>query len=182
MGQTTELFEVRGTFPTLSTRRGKGACWSSGMGLGRVTSFSITHSNMHPTNHKLVSSLSGTPLVLGWVMGDFGLTRLTTAWTWGKPPPSPINYTLQLSTGATSKWLFVPGLPSGSPEIPTTGILATLKAYNFLCKPPIAMRSKAKLYPLSRTFQRYVACCLHARKLGRFLTFNDRDSNCQFDS
>ncbi len=34
---------------------------------------------MHPTNHKLVSSLSGAPLVLGRAMGDFGLTRFTTA-------------------------------------------------------------------------------------------------------
>jgi hypothetical protein len=51
------------------------------MGLGRVTSFSITHSNLHPTNHKLVSSISGAPLVLGRTTGDFELTRLTTAWT-----------------------------------------------------------------------------------------------------
>jgi hypothetical protein len=75
----------------LSTRRGRGVCWGFGMGLGKVTSFSITHLNLHPTNHKLVSSFSGTPLVLGWATGNFRLTRLTTAQTQGKPPPSPYS-------------------------------------------------------------------------------------------
>jgi hypothetical protein len=60
------------------------------MGLGRVTSFSITHSDLHPTNYKLVNSLSGAPLVLGQATGDFELTSFTTARTQGKPPPSPI--------------------------------------------------------------------------------------------
>jgi hypothetical protein len=40
------------------------------MGLGRETSFSITHSNLHPTNHKLVNTLSGVPLVLGQATSD----------------------------------------------------------------------------------------------------------------
>jgi hypothetical protein len=31
------------------------------------------------------------PLVQGQAMGDFELTRLTTAWTQGKPPPSPYS-------------------------------------------------------------------------------------------
>ncbi len=47
--------------------------------------------------------------------------------------------------GATSKWLFVSGLPSGSPEIPIVGTLVTLRAHNFACRPLIAMRSKEKL-------------------------------------
>ncbi len=42
--------------------------------------------------------------------GQHGHTRLTTARTWGKPPPSPLQYTLWLSTKATSKWLFVLGV------------------------------------------------------------------------
>ncbi len=77
---------------------------------------------------------------------------------------------------------FVPGFPSGSPKMLTTGILATLRAHNFFCRPLIAMSSKAKLQPSSRTFQRYVARFLHARESGRFLTFSGRESNCQFDS
>jgi len=40
---------------------------------------------------------------------------------------------------------FVPGLPSGRPEIPIVGTLATLRPYNFVCKPPIEMRFKPKL-------------------------------------
>jgi hypothetical protein len=69
-----------------------------------------------------------------------------------------------------------------SPKIPKVGPPATLGAHNFVCRPPIEMRFKAKLYPSSRAFQRYVARHLHARKLGRFQTFNGRESNCQFDS
>jgi hypothetical protein len=59
-----KLWGTWGTFPALITRRSRGACWSSGMGLGRVTSFS-TYSNLHQSNHQLVKSLFGAPLVLG---------------------------------------------------------------------------------------------------------------------
>jgi hypothetical protein len=89
-----ELSEVWGTLPTLNTKRGRGAHWSSEMGLGRMTSYQLlTRICIQPTN-KLVSSLSGAPLVLGQATGDSGLTRLTTARIWGKPPPSPIYYTM----------------------------------------------------------------------------------------
>jgi hypothetical protein len=54
--------------------------------------------------------------------GQLGLTRLTTAQTWGKPPPSPLLYTLCLSTRSTSKWHFVPGLP-----VPQMGVSKLLK-------------------------------------------------------
>jgi hypothetical protein len=30
-------------------------------------------------------------LVHGWATGKHRLTRLTTTWTWGKPPPSPYS-------------------------------------------------------------------------------------------
>ncbi len=29
--------------------------------------------------------------MLGWITSKLGLTKLTTAWTWRKPPPSPYN-------------------------------------------------------------------------------------------
>ncbi len=152
------------------------------MGLGRVTSFSLlTSICIQPTN-KLMSSLPRAPLVLGQATNNSVLTRLTMARTRGKPPLSPMQYTIQLSTGATSKWLFVPRVPSGSPEILTTGFLATLRAYNFLCRPPIVMRSKEKLQPSSRIFQWNVAHCLHVRKSSLFLTFSGRESNCQCES
>jgi hypothetical protein len=72
--------------PALSTRRGRGACWGSGIRLGRGTSYSLTWTCIKPIN-KLVSSHFGTPLVLGHALGNTGLT---TARTRGKPPPSPI--------------------------------------------------------------------------------------------
>jgi hypothetical protein len=73
------------------------------------------------------------------------LIRLTMAQTWGKPPPSPLYYTLCLATGLAPKCHFVLGLPSGSFEIPKIGTFATLEAHNFVCKPLIEVRSKAKL-------------------------------------
>jgi len=77
---------------------------------------------------------------------------------------------------------FVPKLPSESLEIPTIGTLATLGVHNFACRLLIEIRSEAKLYPLSKAFQGYVAHHPHARKLGLFLTFSGQESNCQFDS
>ncbi len=44
-----------------------------------------------------------TPLVLGQATGNSGLTRLTTTQTRGKPPPSPIQYSLRYSTTPTSE-------------------------------------------------------------------------------
>ncbi len=66
---------------------------------------------------------------------------------WGKPPPSPLQYTLCLSTKATSKCLFVLGLPIGSFEIVKVGTPATFGPHNFVCRPPTEMRSKTKLQP-----------------------------------
>jgi len=109
-------------------------------------------------------------------------TSFTMARTWGKPPPFPLWYILCLSTRPTFKWHFVSGLPNGSPKILKVGTSVTLGPHNFVCRPPIEMRFEAKLYNLSRAFQRYVASHLHARKSGRFLTFNGRESNYQFDS
>ncbi len=65
----------------------------------------------------------------------------------------------------------------GSHEIFEIRTFVILEAHNFFLKLLIKMRSKAKLQPLSRAFQRYVACHLHASKSGRFLTFSGRESN-----
>ncbi len=101
---------------------------------------------------------------------------------WGKPPPSPIQYFLRLSARHTSEWLFVPGLPKGSLEIGKVWTFTTLRNYNSSLRPPIRVRSKAKLQLLLRAFQQCVARHLHAQGSGRFLTFYDWESNCQFDS
>jgi hypothetical protein len=50
--------------------------------------------------------------------------------------------------------------------IPKIGTSKTLEAHNFVCKPPIEVTSHAKLQPLSKKFQRYVARHLNARNLG----------------
>jgi hypothetical protein len=60
------------------------------VGLGRMTSdYSLIGTCTKPT-HKLINIVLGAPLVLGRATSNFGLTKLTTTWTRGKPPPSPI--------------------------------------------------------------------------------------------
>ncbi len=69
-----------------------------------------------------------TLLMLGQATGNLGLT---TARTRGKPPPSPIQYSLRCSTAPTPKWLFVPGLPKWGPEIVPVWTPRTLGHHNF---------------------------------------------------
>jgi hypothetical protein len=75
-------------------------------------------------------------------MGKHRLTRLTTARTWGKPPPSPYNIIYSWPWGQYPNVILSRDSHVGSPEI---GTLVTLKAHNFLCKPLIEMKSKEKL-------------------------------------
>ncbi len=154
------------------------------MGLRRWTSFTqllISASNQP----QLVSSLSRTPLVLGRALGDFGLTRLTTARTREKPPPSPIQYSLRYSAAPTSEWHFFPGLPRRSPEIVPIWTPGILVVHNSLLKPSIEMRSEASLQ-LSLRASNGVShfACTHQGRVGsgRFPIFSGRESNCQFDS
>ncbi len=151
------------------------------MGLGRLTNDSIIHTDLYRPNNKLVNAQ----------LEHFGAqTNRGQTWTHkiqhgpdkGKPSASPLQYTLCLATGPAPKCHFVPGLPSGSPEIPKIGTFASLKAHNFVCKPPIEARYEAKLQPFSRAFQQYVTRHLHGRESGQFLIFSGRESNCQFDS
>ncbi len=150
------------------------------MGLGRNDKVqSLTRTCIKPT----VSGqcIVGALLVLRRATGNLDTQDSPRPGLGGRHHLPPYSI-LCSSPWATSKWLFVAGLPNGSPEIPTIGTPATLEAHNFLCRPPIAMRSKAKLQLLLRSFQWYVSCCLHARELGRFSTFSGRESNYHFDS
>jgi len=79
------------------------------------------------------------------VTNKHGFTKLNTARTWGKPPPSPLYYSLCLATWPTPKCHFVLGLPSWSPEIPENGTFVTLEAHNFVYRPLIEAMSKEKL-------------------------------------
>ncbi len=124
--------------------KGRRACWSFGTGLGRSISNSITHTDLHkPNTSWLVRSWS--PLVHERTTNKHRFTRLTTARTWKKPPPSPLRYSLCLATRPAPKCRFVLELPNGSLEIPLTRTLAILGAYNFVCRPLIEIRSKVKL-------------------------------------
>jgi hypothetical protein len=72
------------------------------MGLGRGQAL-VIYLNLHQPINKLFSSHSGAPLVLGQAVGNPGLTRLTTTRIRGKPPPSPIYYSLRFSASPTFK-------------------------------------------------------------------------------
>jgi hypothetical protein len=86
----------------------------------------------------------GALLVLERATNKLRLTKLTTARTW-EATTFPLYYTLWLAMGPTSKWRFVPRLPSGSPEIPKVGTPATLGVDIFVFKPPIGMRFQEML-------------------------------------
>jgi hypothetical protein len=100
----------------------------------------------------------------------------------GEATTFPLIVYFFLATGPAPKCHFFLRLPNGSLKILKIGILATSKAHNFFCKPLIEMRSKAMLYPSSRSFQRYVVGHLHTRKSRRFPSLSGRGSNWQFDS
>ncbi len=111
----------------------------------------FTRTCIKPTN-KLVSSLFGAPLVLGQATANSGLTKLITAQIQKKPPPSPIQYSLHLSTAPTSEWLFVLGFPRKSPKTIPVWTFGTLRNHNSLPRPLIKMRSETNLQLSSTAF------------------------------
>ncbi len=168
---------------THNTWRGRGVCWSSGMGLGRIDKLIHSHGPAH-NPHKVVSAV-GAPLVLGQPRAT-RTHKTHHGPDLGEATTFPLQYSLRRSVETTSKWLFfpgLPGLPTGSPEIPPCG---TLEPHNFTSRPQIEVRSEAKLQLSSRAFQRYVACRLQLSISGRFLTFSGRESKLadsrEFDS
>jgi hypothetical protein len=80
-------------------------------------------------------------LVLRRIMGKLGLTRLITAQTCGKPPPSPLIVYYVPFHKAHIQMAFCPR----SPEIPKVTTPTTLGTHNFVCKPPNEMKFQAKL-------------------------------------
>ncbi len=151
------------------------------MGLGRVDKLhSLTQAYTQPTQGG--QCIVGTLLVLRRATGNMETQDSPRHELGGSHHLSPYSILCASPRGPHPNGLLVPGLQSESPEIATTRTPATLRAHNFLCKPPIAMRSEAKLQPSLRSFQRYVARCLNTRNSSRFLTFSGWESNCQFDS
>jgi len=147
-GKVTQVVEflglrARSQLPTLKGVRG--ACWKLRDRLRRGTNllnYTVLHPN--PTN-KLVRTHSAPFLVLGQATGYLGLIWLTTTQTRGKPPPSPIYYSMHLSAALASKWLFFPGLPKWSPETIPIWTPGTLGAHNFSPQTWIGTRSEPKL-------------------------------------
>ncbi len=59
------------------------------------------------TKQQVSWCIVGTLLVHKQATSKHKLTRLTTAWTWGKPPPSPLYYSLCLAMGLALNYHFV---------------------------------------------------------------------------
>ncbi len=154
--KTTEEEGVEACSLTCNTLEGvEGCVGASGWDQEELTSFNYSH-KLAQHQHKVVSA----QLEHLWCQEETHVTQIHKTHhgpDLGKTPPSPLQYIMQLSMVATSKWLFVPRFPSGSLEIFVARIPTTLGAHNFTCRPSITMRSQAKLYPLLRAFQRYVA-------------------------
>ncbi len=54
--ENNERRRIWGAFPSSQHFRGRGVCWSSKMGLGRLTNNSIIYMDLHKSNNKLVSA------------------------------------------------------------------------------------------------------------------------------
>ncbi len=176
--KTTERLGAQGTFPGFQHLKGQRGVLELQDGT-RKSDKQFIHSHKSASNQPQLGQYNvGAPLVLGRATSDLELTRFTMARTQGKPPPSPIQYTLHLSIRPTSKWLFVPRLPKGSLETTRVGTLATLWGYNFVLRPLIGTGFEANFQLLLRAFERCIAPHLHARKLGQFMTFCGQESNC----
>ncbi len=164
-----------------NTLRGRGACWSSGMGLGRINKLhSLTRAYTQPTQSG--QCIVGAPLVLRQATSNTDTQDSSRPRLGGSHHLPPYSILCGWPRSLHPNGFSLPGLPNGRPEIPPTGTPATLKPHNFASRPWIAMRSEAKLQLSSRSFQWYVARCLQTNKSGQFLTFSGRESNWQFDS
>ncbi len=158
---------------------GRRACWSSGMGTRKIDKQLNYSHEPTQTKQQIGQCITGALLVHGQATnsqdspqpklgGSHHLPpyNILCAWPWYQYPNVIMSQDSQM----------------GVLKFPKLGLPRLWKSITFVCKPPIEMRSKAKLQPSSRDFQRYVAHHLQVRKLGRFLTFSGRESNSQFDS
>ncbi len=128
--------------------------------------------------NKLVSSHLETLLVLGQATGNID--------SFDSPRPELGEATtfphIVFSTLLNRTYIRMALFQRRSPENILVWTPKTLGVHISQLRPPIGMRSEANLQLSSRAFQRCVALHLHAPGLGRFPTFNGRESNRQFDS
>ncbi len=127
----------------------------------------------------MVSLHSKSLLVLGQATGN--MDSLDSPWPEFRGshhlPPYSILYVRPRDLHPNG-FLSQDSLPRRSPKIVPVWTPGTLGAHNSWLRPPIMMRSKAKLYLSSRAFQRCVALHLHTPETGRFSTFSGWESNC----
>jgi hypothetical protein len=127
-----------GTLPILQHFGGRGACWSFGMGLGRMPnnqSFTRTYTNQ----------------TTSWLMHSWSTFGAKTSHEQtrthkthhdpdlGEATTFPLIVYFVLGHGTNTQMAFCPETPK-CPKI-----LVTLGAHNFVYRPPIEMRLKAKL-------------------------------------
>ncbi len=136
-----------------------------------MTSESIIHANLHKLNNKLVSS---------W-LEHFWCTDKPQVNTYSQDSPQP-----ELGGSHRPLYSILCAQPRGqhpyvilsqdsqikSPKILEIMTFVILETPNFSCRSLIEMKSKAKLQPLLRSFQKYVTCHLHASKSGQFFIFS----------
>ncbi len=132
---------------------GKGACQSSKMRLGRMTSGSIIHIDLHKPNNKLVSA----QLEHFWCMDKPQTNTNSQNSPWprlgGSHHLPPYSVLCVQPQGQHPNVILSPDSQVRSFEILKIGTPKTLEAHNFVCRPPIEVRCEAKLYPSSRAFQ-----------------------------
>ncbi len=105
-----------------STSRVEGLVRTPRWGLGKLTSNSITHTNLHKPNNKLVSA----QLEHFGARTSHGQTQICKIHhnpDLGKPPPSPLQYILCLATRPTPKCHLVPRLQVRVLKFPKLGLL-----------------------------------------------------------
>ncbi len=140
----------RGTLPNSQHFEGRGACWSSGMGLGRVDKLhSLTRACTQPTQGG--QCIVGTPLVLRQATGNTDTQDSPRPGLGGSHHLPPYIILCGWPRSLHPNGFSLSGLPSGSLEIPPTGTLATLEPHNFVIKPPIEMRCCGQQLLLLRT-------------------------------
>jgi hypothetical protein len=115
-----------------NTSRVEGCAKALGWGLGRWTSKSIIHTNLHKPNDNFVSA---------W--NPFGARMNHHSPNLREPATFPLIVFSMPGHGANTQMSFCPETPTL--KIPKIKIFATLETHNFVCIPPIEMRSKKKL-------------------------------------
>jgi hypothetical protein len=86
---------------------------------------------LHKPNNKFGWCIVVALLVHKQATSIYGLIRFTMPRTWGKPPPSPLKYSLYLSIGLHPNVILSQDSQVMSLEIFKIRTFATLKAHNF---------------------------------------------------